>query len=128
MWGTAGTIKKAVRPRRLAVVALAGSLAAAGMLVTAQAAAASWLLQDTPVLPGALFSDFTAVSCTSPHVCMAAGERSGTNFNQFFTERQTNAGWSAVSIPTPAMGGQLLDMWCTSASACIAVGPVLLRQ
>ncbi len=122
MSAIAGVIMRAIRPRRVARIAVAGSLAAAGLLVTAQAAGASWLQLDTPVVPGASVWEFNAVSCTSPNICMAVGDSSSAGGNQLLSETRSRSGWTIQPIPQPAAGSVLLGVWCTSASACTAVG------
>lgn len=106
---------------RLVRFALAGSLAVAGLLVTAQAATASWLELDTPMVPGASVWEFTAVSCTSPRICVAVGDSTGST-SQLLSEKRTPAGWTIHTIPQPAAGSALLGIWCTFSSACTAVG------
>jgi len=54
-------------PRSIRIT-VAASLAAASLVLTAQAAGADWLQQDTPSPPGASIWEFTGVSCTSPRV------------------------------------------------------------
>lgn len=110
-----------IRARRFARIAAAGSLAVAGLLLTAQAAAASWLEQDTPAVPGASVWEFSAVSCTSPNVCMAVGD-AFVSTSQLLSETRSRSGWTIRPIPEPAAGSVLNDVWCTSANACTAVG------
>ena len=120
--GRTGTIKRAVRPRRVSRIALTGSLVAAGLLfVTAQAAGASWVMLDTPNVPGASVWEFTAVSCTAPHTCMAVGDSSGGT-SQLLSEIRTQAGWTIKHIPQPAPGSALASVRCTFSYSCIAVG------
>ena len=111
-----------MRQRRFARIAVAGSLAAAGLLLTAQASSASWLQQDTPNVPGAGATwEFAAVSCTSPSVCMAVGSAS-VSTGQLLSETRSAAGWTIRHIPEPSPNSFLNDVWCTSAKACTAVG------
>jgi len=111
-----------VKTGRIGRIALAGSLAAAGLLfVTAQAAGASWLMLDTPNVPGASVWEFTAVGCTAPHTCMAVGDSSGST-SQLLSEIRTQAGWTIKHIPQPAPGSALLSVRCTFSYSCIAVG------
>lgn len=113
---------RVIRRRRTARIAVAGSLAAAGLLVvTAQAAGASWLELDTPIVPGASVWEFTSVSCTSPHICMAVGDSSGGT-NQLLSENRTKKGWTIRQIPQPTAGSALASVWCTFSFSCIAVG------
>jgi hypothetical protein len=123
----AGTIKLLARRRRLAPgrriarIGASFAVAAGGLLVTAQAAQASWLQLTTPAVAGASAWEFTAVSCSSPNICMAVGDSSGAT-DQLLSEQRTKAGWTVQPIPQPAEGSSLSGIWCGSASACIAVG------
>ncbi|HUD37619.1 MAG TPA: hypothetical protein VMR14_12010 [Streptosporangiaceae bacterium] len=122
-----GTIRPHSRRRRLAPgrriarawVTLA--VTAGGLLVTAQAAQASWLQLTTPTVAGASTWEFTAVSCSSPNICMAVGNSSGGT-DQLLAEQRTKAGWTVQPVPQPAEGSSLSGIWCGSASECIAVG------
>ena len=118
-----GTIKRAaVRPWRPARIAVAGSLAAAGLLFAgAPSAGASWVELATPDVPGATSWEFTSVSCTSPSICMAVGDSSAST-NQLLAENRTKAGWTIQPIPQPAAGSALLSVWCTFNFSCTAVG------
>jgi len=113
---------RAVRRRRTARITLAGSLAGTALVfVTAQAAGASWLQLDTPNVPGASAWEFTSVSCTSPNICVAVGDSSGST-NQLLSENRTKKGWTIQHIPQPAAGSALMSVWCTFSFSCIAVG------
>jgi hypothetical protein len=119
--GLTGTISRAIRPRALWRITFAGAVVASGVLVTAQAASASWVQQDTPAPAATGTWDFNTVSCTSPTVCMAVGNlSSGTG--ELLAESSSKAGWTIRSIPQPGSGSSLSGISCTSASACIAVG------
>ncbi len=120
--GGTGTIKRAVRSWRPARIGVVGSLVAAGLLFAgAQAASANWLELDTPNVSGATTWEFTAVSCTSPSICMAVGDSSdGTS--RLLAENRTKAGWTIQPIPQPAAGSALLSVWCTFSFSCTAVG------
>ncbi len=104
-------------------VAITCAVVSSGLLVTAQAAQASWLEQSTPAVPAATAWELTAVSCTSPNICMAVGDGTGEN-SQLIAERRDGGGggWTLVSIPQPAVGSLLSGISCTSATACIAAG------
>jgi hypothetical protein len=122
MTGWTGTIKRAVRLRRVTPIALAGSLVGAGLVfVTAQAAGASWLMLDTPTVPGASVWEFNAVGCTGPHTCMAVGDSSGST-SQLLSEIRTQAGWTIKHVPQPAPGSGLFGVRCTFIYSCVAVG------
>src|SRR5215469_2827211 len=100
-----------IRRGRMIRITVAGSLAVGAMLLTAQAAGASWIEQDTPVVPSASVWEFTAVSCTSPNICMAVGDASeGTSV--LLSETKSKSGWTIQSIPQPAQGSALGSVWC----------------
>ncbi len=105
----------------IARTAIACAVVPAGLLTVTQAAQANWLPQDTPVVTGASAWELTAVSCSSPNICMAVGDSSG-GASQLIAERRDQGAWTIVPIPQPAFGSLLAGISCTSATACIAVG------
>ena len=107
--------------RRLTKLALAGTLVASGLLITAPAALASWTQQSTPNLGGVDAWDLKAVSCTSPNICMAVGTESAST-SGLLAETRTQSGWSSVFVPEPHDNSQLFGVSCTTAKACTAVG------
>jgi hypothetical protein len=109
------------KQRRLTKLALAGTLVASGLLITAPAALASWAMQDTPAIGGVDAWGLNAVSCTAPSTCMAVGVVSAST-GGLLVERRTQAGWSSQIIAQPQDNSQLFGVWCTKASACTAVG------
>jgi hypothetical protein len=115
-----GTIKKAVRRRTAARLAVAGAVVASSLLVAAQAASANWLDQSTPVVPGASIWSFGAVSCASPTTCIAVGSSDNLS-NGLLAESRSGTTWTIQSLPDPG-GGNLTSISCTTASACTAVG------
>ncbi len=89
--------------------------------MTGQAAQASWLQQTTPSLGGSSTWEFTAVSCTSPNVCMAVGSLDATSAD-LLAESRSPSGWTTWSVPEPVEGSTLLGVDCASAKSCEAVG------
>ena len=102
------------------IALVTGVLAAAGPV---RAAASGWHVQHTPN-PPAKQGVLAAVSCTSPHACMAVG--SHNNGGGFFPLAETWNGtsWSVHRPPAPAdaQSTSLLGVSCVLPSACIAVG------
>lgn len=98
----------------------AAAVVASGLLITASAAQASWLQQDTPNVVGAKVWELAAVSCKSPSVCMAVGDSAGGT-SQLLAESRSQSGWSVRAIPA-ASGSRLSDISCAGASSCVAVG------
>ncbi len=87
----------------------------------------SWHIQATPGPAGSLGGGFSAVSCTSPRACTAAG----TNFTSTggivtLADRWNGKTWRAQATPNPpgAQGGEAVfhGVSCTSNRACTAVG------
>jgi hypothetical protein len=101
-------------------LAIAGTLAASGVLVMAQAAQASWLEVSLPNPPGTI-SGLNDISCTSPTVCMAVGT-SDSSTNPVLAESRNGSSWAIQNVAQPPPGSSLNGISCTSASACIAVG------
>ncbi|HET7014223.1 MAG TPA: hypothetical protein VFI65_09945 [Streptosporangiaceae bacterium] len=106
---------------RLSRLALVVAVVASGLLFVAPAAAfASWQQQTIANL-GADTSELTAVSCTSPHICMAVGDISSPT-EQLLSETRGPSGWTVRTIQQPGAGSNLFAVSCTKASDCIAVG------
>jgi hypothetical protein len=85
----------------------------------------SWSLQTTPNPTGAMSSDLLGIRCTSTTACSAVGNyynRSGTQLT--LAERWNGTTWAVRTTPNPtgASSSALLDVSCTSATACTAVG------
>ncbi len=90
--------------------------------MTASAAAwASWLQQTTPNLGTSSTWEFSAVSCTSPSICMAVGGLS-SSAEELLSETRGPSGWTDQPIPEPQQGSNLFGVACSKASACTAVG------
>ena len=111
------------RPGRARSVpdSLAGSTPKASPLVMTLAGGV-WSLTPVPN-PGA-GSALTSVSCRSATQCIAVGDR-GTAGGAFRTLalQLTGSTWSVMSTPNRgSVGSNLLDVTCTSATRCTAVG------
>jgi hypothetical protein len=91
----------------------------------------SWAVQPTALPTGGVSSSLTGVSCSTARWCMAVGDQglltSQVNGSMPFAELWTGATW-VVQQPanpngnTPAGTGVLLQVSCSSAHACAAVG------
>jgi hypothetical protein len=85
----------------------------------------AWAIQHTLNPGGAYGSGLRGVSCTSASACTAAGSY-GTSASTGVTlaERWNGTAWAIQPTPNPsgATQSQLLDVSCTSASACTATG------
>jgi hypothetical protein len=86
---------------------------------------ATWRIQATPDLPGAVWTELSSVSCTSAHACAAAGyyvNRSGLILT--LAEQWNGTRWAVRTTPNPraSRGSALFAISCRSASACTAVG------
>jgi hypothetical protein len=84
-----------------------------------------WKIQSTPQPTGATASVLTSVSCTSSTACTSVGFYTNSSEATVpLAERWNGTGWSLQSIPNPtgAKASSLEGVWCTSSSACTAVG------
>ena len=110
--------------RRVLRSAFASALVAGGLLGAGPAASAfaSWLQQPTVALSPADIAQFTAVSCTSPNVCMAVGNVQTTTSLQLLSETRGPTGWLFHAVPEPVAASVFLGVSCVKASLCIAVG------
>lgn len=80
----------------------------------------AWSVQTT-LNPGANFSEFKGVSCTSYNACIAVGNDGYKNVP--LAEKWDNTEWALLTIPTiTAEFGELDGVSCSSAAACTAVG------
>jgi hypothetical protein len=84
----------------------------------------SWRGQPAPVPAGATYAAFTGVSCALADACAAVGyyyDSAGTAVT--LAEAWNGVRWRIQPTPNPAgVGGGLLAVSCTAASACTAVG------
>lgn len=80
----------------------------------------SWTILATADWTGG----FTSVSCASISQCMAVGQAGSVAADATLAQEWNGTSWrllTTVNDETTSLGG----VWCTSASACIAVGSVL---
>lgn len=88
----------------------------------------TWSLQTVPLPTGAVGAELTGVECTSTTSCMAVGRyypgaSNTTYWGMVATWNGTT--WTSVAVPKPTgepKRSTLLDISCSSASACTAVG------
>ncbi|HEY3907971.1 MAG TPA: hypothetical protein VGM14_28965 [Streptosporangiaceae bacterium] len=108
---------------RLPKLILSAMVVASGLVVVAAPAAAfaSWLQQPTATLVSPDTWEFTAVSCTSPSICMAVGQVTAPS-SQLLSETRSPSGWTVRPTLQPVVGSHFLSVSCTKASACTAVG------
>ena len=102
------------------IALVTGVLAATGPV---SAAASGWHVQHTPN-PPAKQGVLAAVSCTSPHACMAVGSHNNGGGIFPLAETWNGTSWSVHRPPAPAdaQSTSLLGVSCVLPSACIAVG------
>jgi hypothetical protein len=84
-----------------------------------------WAIQPTPNPAGAVASQLGAVSCTSPHACIAVGSQEGdSGIPQTLAEVWNGAHWHIQHTPAipGATGGQFTGVSCAAAYACTASG------
>lgn len=85
-----------------------------------------WHIQATPTPSGfAFFAPLSSVSCASPRACTATGSWDNTAGDEFtLAERWNGTRWSIQATPNPAAttARALEGVWCTSPSACTAIG------
>jgi Domain of unknown function (DUF4160) len=99
-------------------------LCAAFVFATTVAASASGWSRQLAVKPASKDSALTAVTCTSPRVCVAVGyfKKPGRSFA--LVERWNGVRWSIQPNPAGWRPSVLSGVSCTSATACTAVGSV----
>jgi hypothetical protein len=137
--GTAWSIQSTPSPTGATASALGGvsctsstGCEAVGTAVTSGVAATlaevwngtAWTAQTIPSPAGAS-SSMSDVSCTSATACMAVGFSSPSSTSTVtLAEAWNGTGWSVVPTPNPtgATRSFLIDVSCTSASICTAVG------
>jgi hypothetical protein len=94
----------------------------------------SWRIQRAPSPPPPVGvhsgSYLSAVSCTSPRACAAVGSYTGTVPLGLRTlaERWNGSRWAIQRTPTPASGGTLSAISCSSPGACVAAGSSVVQQ
>jgi hypothetical protein len=84
----------------------------------------TWSTQTTPN-PGESVNNLTGVSCTSSTHCVAVGNKGSAEGSETTLAMTWNGTtWSAQTTPNPvgALRASAEDVWCTSSTACTAVG------
>jgi len=103
-----------------------GSYGSSGDTVTLAEAwnGSAWTVQPTPNPAGGSNSNLAGVSCGSPSACLAVGDYYDGRGNGVLAEMWNGTSWAIESVPLPSggLGGALLGVSCTSATACTAVG------
>jgi hypothetical protein len=87
--------------------------------------AGKWEVQSTPAPAGATSDFLLGVSCSSATVCMASGAYANSSGQEVPLVESWSAGkWEAQSPPNPegAQATYLVDLSCSSATACEATG------
>ena len=87
----------------------------------------TWQLQSVPPPPGATESELSAVSCTSPASCTAAGWYApGSGGVAPLAEHWDGSTWTIQPTPNPAgsTDNYLNAVSCASAASCTAVGQI----
>jgi hypothetical protein len=83
----------------------------------------SWSISSSPN-SGVFDNVLSGVSCVSATSCIAVGDHlNGSGFHQTLIESWNGTTWSITSSPNHAATHNVLsDVWCASASSCVAVG------
>ena len=84
----------------------------------------AWSITPSPNTSPTQANQLSGVSCTSATACVAVGYAfNGTN-DQTLIETWGGSAWSIAPSPdtSPTQTNQLIDVSCTSATACVAVG------
>ena len=86
-----------------------------------------WTLVSSPDVPGEVFDDLHAVSCSTPSMCVAVGALPTRSSTSGLVLRWNGTAWSRVTSPDPAgTRGSLSGVACPSTTKCVAVGTSLL--
>jgi len=86
---------------------------------------ATWSIQPTPSVDGALTVMLTGVSCASPEACVAVGwYDSAAGTQEPLAESWNGLAWSLESTPSPAgsSAGSFAGVSCATSTDCVAVG------
>ena len=85
-----------------------------------------WTLEPTPDPAGALESELTAITCTSPTFCEAVGDSGdGSTTGSMLAESWDGSTWTIQSSPPDPPGvpsALLYGVSCISPTSCLAVG------
>jgi hypothetical protein len=84
----------------------------------------SWTITSTPIPAGAQLSSLQGVSCTSASACTAVGfYQDSLGVTKTLVERWNGTSWSIQESPSPSTtSSSLAGVFCTSSTACVAVG------
>ena len=84
----------------------------------------TWTIEPDPNPSGQAINTLQGVSCTSAAACTAVGDYGRPDNNGMQAERWDGTNWTIDSTPDPsnASDSTLLEVSCTSAAACTAVG------
>jgi hypothetical protein len=84
----------------------------------------TWALTTVASAPGAHWSQFDGVSCTSTSACMAVGSSASGAVQQALAEQWNGQRWALTATPILASSAasQLNDISCVTATDCWAVG------
>jgi hypothetical protein len=82
----------------------------------------TWTIVPT-INPGAYWNQLNAVSCTTTTNCTAVGTyQSSSGLTVTLAEHWNGKAWTTQSMPATTGDGDLLNISCTAANACTAVG------
>jgi hypothetical protein len=84
-----------------------------------------WKVSSAPIPPGSNGSYFYAVTCSSPSLCVAAGDFLNQNSQgQGFVESYNGSSWSVApnQIPAASHGNHFYAASCPTSLFCVAVG------
>lgn len=91
-----------------------------------------WRLSQVRQVSGRVNTELTAVSCTAPNACIAAGDFAGDRgLTKVLAEKWNGTKWRMLPAQQPARSNgfaALNGISCTSPDACIAVGSSITRQ
>jgi hypothetical protein len=84
----------------------------------------AWSLQTAALPSGTTQSGLYGVSCPLTTSCIAAGSYHTSSGTRGLAQTWNGSSWAAQPTPNPSgtTYSQLKDIWCTSTSACTAVG------
>jgi hypothetical protein len=85
----------------------------------------SWTLQTAAYASGSATGILRATTCLSGPACVVVGNYASPGTVLPLTERYTGSSWTTLTTPTPAGGGDLYGVACTSSTACMAIGQTI---
>jgi subtilisin family serine protease len=83
-----------------------------------------WSIQAFTAPSGMVRGRFSAISCSAATACVAIGQygKAGGGESEAMAARWNGSTWSLINNGLDGLSGLLVDISCTSASACKAVG------